>query len=179
MKNLRLLRSICAALCLAAPATGLSSGDHDRHEGHSGGGGHSEGYSHGGYRGGEHHERRYSYGFRGGYYDHGGRYFYGGGGPFFWGPSVGFSFYNSPDYYSVERDDPEYSHSAPAVRGNVSDDLGMDVQRALAERGFYRGVVDGEIGPESRAAIRAYQHSHGLEETGRIDTALLRSLRID
>lgn len=65
------------------------------------------------------------------------------------------------------------------MRGNVSDDLGEDVQRALAERGFYHGAVDGEIGPASRAAIRAYQNKHGLEPTGRIDGTLLRSLRIE
>lgn len=101
-----------------------------------------------------------------------GRAFYGG--PLFWGPGIGFSYYNSPAYYALHND-AGYQRNAAAV----SDDLGEDVQRALAERGFYHGAVDGEIGPESRAAIRAYQNKHGLEPTGRIDVTLLRSLRIE
>ena len=52
------------------------------------------------------------------------------------------------------------------------------MQRALQRRGYYRGYVDGDIGPGSRAAIRSYQARHGLYVTGRIDSALLRSLGI-
>ena len=52
------------------------------------------------------------------------------------------------------------------------------VQRALAGRGYYGGPIDGDIGPGSRAAIRAYQADHGMEVTGEIDGPLLRSLGI-
>ena len=61
-------------------------------------------------------------------------------------------------------------------RARYDDDLAVDVQRALARRGFYRGGVDGDVGPGTRAAIRAYQYEHRLEVTGRIDGSLLRSL---
>ncbi len=54
--------------------------------------------------------------------------------------------------------------------------VGVDVQRALARRGYYGGAIDGDIGPRSRAAIRSYQVDRGLPVTGRIDTLLLRSL---
>ncbi len=54
----------------------------------------------------------------------------------------------------------------------------IDVQRALARRGYYGGVIDGDIGPRSRASIRAYQVDKGLPVTGRIDGSLLRSLRL-
>ena len=64
-------------------------------------------------------------------------------------------------------------------RGSVvQDSLAADVQRALKSRGYYYGSVDGLIGSGSRAAIRAYQRDHRMSITGRIDRALLRSLRI-
>lgn len=105
----------------------------------------------------------------------------------FWGPAIGFSFYGSPGYYYpgyYNEDGPD----RPTYRGiprtetdarDAKDDLGVDVQRSLAHQGYYHGPLDGEIGSGSRAAIRAYQSDHGLEPTGRIDSALLRSLHID
>ena len=54
----------------------------------------------------------------------------------------------------------------------------MDVQRALKRRGYYAGAIDGDIGPGSRSAIRAFQADRGLRVTGRIDSTLLRSLGI-
>ena len=43
----------------------------------------------------------------------------------------------------------------------------------------YRGEIDGDIGPGTRAAIRRYQYERRLEVTGRIDRSLLRSLGLD
>ena len=65
-----------------------------------------------------------------------------------------------------------------APRSGYSSSVELDVQRALARRGYYGGVIDGDIGPRSRAAIRTYQVDKGLPVTGRIDGALLRSLRL-
>lgn len=48
-----------------------------------------------------------------------------------------------------------------------------DVQAALRRRGYYRGPIDGDIGPGTRSAIRAYQYDHGLRPTGSINRALL------
>jgi hypothetical protein len=94
------------------------------------------------------------YGYRPYYYGYQ-PYYYG------YGPSVSFSvnrtYYSQPDY---------------------SDDLAVDVQSALRRRGFYRGAVDGDVGPGTRQAIRSYQYSRGLTVTGRIDRPLLRSLGI-
>jgi hypothetical protein len=115
-----------------------------------------------GYYGGSHHYRRpYGYGY------YGRPYYYGG-------PSVGFSYsrYSQPSYYS----------STSVYRGapvsNYSDDLAVDVQRELQRRGYYSGPIDGDIGPGSRSAIRAYQADRGLAVTGRVDSRLIRSLGI-
>lgn len=105
-------------------------------------------------------------------------YSYGG---YYGGPAISVGFSTAPAYYGGA-----YYNSYPtrtvyrgvAVRESVrdNDDLSVDVQRALARRGFYRGEIDGDIGPGSRAAIRSYQYDRGLEVTGRIDGSLLRSL---
>ncbi len=54
--------------------------------------------------------------------------------------------------------------------------VGVSVQRALARQGYYRGVIDGDIGPYSRRSIARYQSDHGLYPSGNITPALLRSL---
>ena len=55
-------------------------------------------------------------------------------------------------------------------------DLIRDVQRQLKAQGFNPGAVDGNFGPQTAAALRAYQHDHRLQETGRLDDVTLRSL---
>lgn len=42
------------------------------------------------------------------------------------------------------------------------------VQAALAQLGYYDGRVDGRFGPETRAAIRHFQHEIGADMTGRL-----------
>jgi Putative peptidoglycan binding domain len=166
MKHLASIHALLAALCLAAPVTGLASPDGP----------------------GDFHGRYVGPGFHGRYYHRGPRFFYGGA-PVFWGPAVGFSFcgspgYYSPGYYDDATDRPTYRgvpHPEADARDakDAKEDLGVDVQRSLAQQGYYHGPLDGEIGSGSRAAIRAYQADHGLEATGRIDGALLHSLHID
>ena len=56
--------------------------------------------------------------------------------------------------------------------------VGSAVQSRLARAGYYRGPIDGDIGPGSRRAIASYQADQGLRVTGRIDNQLLASLGI-
>ena len=46
-----------------------------------------------------------------------------------------------------------------------------DVQIALARLGYYDGRIDGVIGPDTRAAIRRWQHEIGAEMTGALSGA--------
>jgi len=109
--------------------------------------------------------------WHGGWYHRGGVIVEGG---FYDGP-----FYD-PWYYDY--DGPYYGYYGPPPRGVYTAhryySLPMDVQYALSRCGYYAGPIDGDIGPASRRAIRAYQRDHGLPVTGGIDEPLLRALRV-
>ncbi len=66
-----------------------------------------------------------------------------------------------------------------APRANVSiepQDVVMSVQRLLAKRGFDPGTPDGQIGPRTREAVRAFQEANGLPVTGDISKDLVKVL---
>lgn len=50
--------------------------------------------------------------------------------------------------------------------GAMSDDDRRRVQEGLARLGYYGAAIDGRFGPETRAAIRRYQHELGVAMTG-------------
>ena len=82
----------------------------------------------------------------------------------------------APCYYAPA---PYYYAPRPVVVGReVGGDLIVDVQRTLARKGYYRGVIDGDLGPRSRAAIREWQMDCRLPVTGQLDSATLRSLAL-
>jgi hypothetical protein len=62
--------------------------------------------------------------------------------------------------------------AAPAVvlpeEAQMTQNDRMQVQTALQGFGYYAGQSDGIFGPETRAAIRRYQHEIGVEMTGRL-----------
>jgi peptidoglycan hydrolase-like protein with peptidoglycan-binding domain len=37
-----------------------------------------------------------------------------------------------------------------------------ELQQALKDKGFYKGPVDGDIGPKTKAAIKAFKIANGL-----------------
>ena len=43
------------------------------------------------------------------------------------------------------------------------------VQARLVNLGYAPGKIDGDLGPKTRAAVRAFQAKHDLEPTGRVD----------
>ena len=49
-------------------------------------------------------------------------------------------------------------------------------QQALAHAGHDPGSIDGVMGPQTVAALRAYQKANGLSETGQLDEATLAKL---
>ena len=59
------------------------------------------------------------------------------------------------------------SHQLPDEAQMTEADRHM-VQTALVHLGYYDNPIDGLFGPETRAAIRRYQHEIGAEMTGRL-----------
>ena len=54
--------------------------------------------------------------------------------------------------------------------------LVADAQALLEREGYYRGQIDGVLGPETRHAIVRYQSDKGLEPSGNLTSETLRSL---
>jgi hypothetical protein len=50
------------------------------------------------------------------------------------------------------------------------------LQVALRAQGLYLGAIDAEVGPQTIAALRIFQRTHGLPVTGRIDAATRRAM---
>ena len=54
----------------------------------------------------------------------------------------------------------------------------VQLQRALQQRHYAVGEVDGEFGPNTREAVRAFQRNNHLLATGVVDAATLRALGV-
>jgi peptidoglycan hydrolase-like protein with peptidoglycan-binding domain len=71
---------------------------------------------------------------------------------------------------------PERAQTSPAPLGLSNREVLRQAQRQLKALGFNPGSVDGDFGPQTAAALRAYQQAYRLPETGRLDEVTLRSL---
>ena len=63
---------------------------------------------------------------------------------------------------------------APA---QVQENVLFAVQGELLRRGFYRGGIDGQLGPATTDAIVRFQQDQGMPITGRLDSDTLNELR--
>jgi hypothetical protein len=96
----------------------------------------------------------------------GGGYYYMNNG--YWYPAWG---YNSANEY--------YAYDGPIYVGHRAeppDKVIADVQAELQEMGYYKGEVDGLLGPLTREALTAYQTENGLATTAAIDEPTLDAL---
>jgi peptidoglycan hydrolase-like protein with peptidoglycan-binding domain len=72
---------------------------------------------------------------------------------------------------------PSAAQSTLSDRLQVPDrELIRDVQRQLKGLGFNPGTIDGNVGPQTIAALRAYQQAYRLPQTGQLDETTLRSI---
>ena len=115
------------------------------------------------------------------YYSGGPNYYYGGSGYPYYGyysswPSASYgyypySYYGGYPYSYYGGYSGSYSYYQP--RYGYDDSTVAAVQRRLGELGYYQGVVDGIIGPQTRAAIAGFESTHGMIVDGVITTRLL------
>ena len=108
-------------------------------------------------------------------------YYYGGSGyPYYsyyssW-PSASYGYYPYSYYGGYPY---SYYSGRPYTYSYYQGGYGYDtatvaaVQRRLGELGYYHGVVDGVIGPQTRGAIAAFEGNHGMIVDGAITTRLL------
>ena len=88
----------------------------------------------------------------------GGGYYYWDAG--YWFPAWGYD----PNYEAYDYDGPIFTY------GNLlPDQVIVNVQRALQDRGYYGGGVSGALSPATRRAISAFQADEGLEVNGVVD----------
>lgn len=113
--------------------------------------------------------------------------------PYSYGPSVSFGLGNP--YYSYGYGYPYSSYygdypyggypynssyglyySTPAYGTYGNSSVVITVQSRLARAGYYHGLIDGIMGPETSFAISAYERNHGLRVDGTISGPLLRNM---
>jgi len=132
-------------------------------------------YGHRGY--GSRYSGRYSYGYpyRSGCY---------GYSPYYYGyPGTSISVGVGSGYYATDYAGTYRRDDRPVYRGELAEEndssLELSVQRKLARLGFYKGSIDGDIGPSTRRAISRFQEENDLDVTGRIDRELVEELDLD
>lgn len=67
-----------------------------------------------------------------------------------------------------------YANSPPEIRRDVI----TSAQEILAQKGLYRGMMDGMLSPELEFSLRAYQSRVRLPVTGRLDLGTLAALEL-
>lgn len=97
----------------------------------------------------------------------GGGYYYWDRG--YWYPAYGYD----PSYSTYRYDEPIYGYNQMEPRQVM-----LRVQRELRRDGYYRGALDGLIGPQTRAALARFQRDNGLYVTRRIDGPTLAALGV-
>ena len=94
----------------------------------------------------------------------------------------GYYYFNNNYWYPAWGYNPSneyYAYDAPIYAGKHAeppDKVIADVQAVLQEMGYYRGEVDGLLGPLTREALTGYQRDHGMMVTAVIDEPTLDAL---
>ena len=85
--------------------------------------------------------------------------------------SQGGSYYDSAVYQTQVSDDPNGNTSSD--QSQSGDSIIVAAQERLASQGYYRGDTDGVLSAETQKAIRRYQSTNGLRQTGDLDSDTL------
>jgi hypothetical protein len=76
-----------------------------------------------------------------------------------WGPWWGWDGY--PYGYGYGYEGSNYGANGYGQYGDASKSRVAELQRRLQRAGYYHGSIDGVLGAQTRAAIRAYEQDHG------------------
>ena len=64
-------------------------------------------------------------------------------------------------------------------RDDIDKDDVKEVQKALMNKGYYNGPIDGVAGDKTRSGVKEFQQDEDLPATGRINAATLQRLDVD
>jgi hypothetical protein len=93
------------------------------------------------------------------------------GGWWYWNAGYWYPAWGYDPYAYYPYDGPIYGY------GNLTPDrVIVNVQVALRGQGYYAGPIDGDLGPQTREALAAYQADHGLAVTSAVDRPTLQTL---
>lgn len=93
------------------------------------------------------------------------------GGWWYWNAGYSYPAWGYDRYAYYPYDGPIYGY------GNLTPDrILANVQVALQEQGYYAGTIDGDLGPQTRGALAAFQADHGLAVTSAVDGPTLQTL---
>ena len=73
---------------------------------------------------------------------------------------------------------PPSASSQASASQHSSGSTVQSAQQALQQGGYYKGTVDGKMGPHTRQAIRNFQQAKGLHATGRLNQKTLTALGV-
>jgi len=108
---------------------------------------------------------------RGWWRSHHSRIVFGLGGWWYWNAGYWYPAWGYDPYAYYPYDGPIYGY------GNLTPDrVIVNVQVALQEQGYYAGAIDGDLGPQTRAALAVYQADRGLAVTSAVDRPTLQTL---
>ena len=96
-----------------------------------------------------------------------------GGGWYYWDSGYWYPAWGYDTAYSY------YPYDGPIYVGDNRvpfDQVVADCQATLQEEGYYKGEVDGLMGPLTREALASFQRDHGLISTAALDQPTLSSL---
>jgi hypothetical protein len=73
----------------------------------------------------------------------------------------------------------EHMHHGNMPGMAMNADTVKSVQQALQTNGQDPGAIDGQMGPKTKAALRAYQKANGLKPTGKLDAETAKKLGVE
>jgi Putative peptidoglycan binding domain len=100
--------------------------------------------------------------------------FYGGYYPY-WYSYYPYNYFGY-GYYPYSYPYDYYAGEIYTSADQYSDSTVSAAQAELVSRGYYRGAIDGIVGPQTRDAIGRYQRDHGLTVSGVLTADTLQSL---
>lgn len=79
------------------------------------------------------------------------------------------------DYSRIPDDNQRASWGTSSVSGTHLSS--KQIQRALQNAGYYKGAIDGKVGPKTKAAIVQFQRSNGLKADGIVGKKTVTALK--